>query len=205
MPGGNAYVYTENLGAAVKSKLNRFIRGGGLYIGTCAGWYYASAGYYWEYDTKWPDRGFWHYPALLGAFDAVVEGSITEIADEETAPGEFDGHALATLSTGQHTIYYGGPTVGWRHTSEEASVQKLGATVIARYKNLANSTPPAIVRLGGDGRPRMLLLSCHLEAFEGVGVTELTTSERLDNYALRRDLIITELQHIEAAQVELAS
>ena len=37
MPGGNAYTYTQHLGAAGKEKLNRFIRGGGLYIGTCAG------------------------------------------------------------------------------------------------------------------------------------------------------------------------
>lgn len=45
MPGGNAYIYTQHLGVKVKSELKTFVRRGGLYIGTCAGWYYASSGY----------------------------------------------------------------------------------------------------------------------------------------------------------------
>lgn len=188
MPGGNAYTYTQHLGAATKTKLRQFLAGGGLYVGTCAGWFYASKGYYWEYDTRWSDKGYWAYPSLLGAFDADVEGSITEIADEETANGVFNGHALAALSTGQHAIYYGGPTMGWKHTRE--SNLPSGFEVLARFSEVTNS-PPAIVRHAGS--TRVLLFSPHLEAFEGVGVTELSTAQRRVNYALRRDRIAAEM------------
>ena len=203
VPGGNAYTYTQVLGPEVKAKLRAFVEGGGLYIGTCAGWFYASTGYYWEYDTSWPDAGFWSYPSLLGIFMANVEGSITDIADEETKPHVFDGHALTELSNGHHAIYYGGPTLGWHRTSESAL--PAGSVVLARYSNVI-AHPPAIVRVASNigGRteneatriPRMLLFSCHLEAYEGVGVTELTTVQREANYALRQKFILRELSRV---------
>ena len=122
LPGGNAYDYTQSLRADGKAKIASFVAGGGLYVGTCAGFYYAATGYFWEYDTKWPDKGYWAYPDALGAFSADVEGSIVDIADEETAPGVFDGEAVtplyrdggnaANVSSGQNmVVYYGGPTL----------------------------------------------------------------------------------------------
>ena len=44
MPGGNAYTYTQHLGTEGQSKLREFVAQGGLYVGTCAGWFYASKG-----------------------------------------------------------------------------------------------------------------------------------------------------------------
>lgn len=185
MPGGNAYTYTQHLGVKGKNTIRAFMRGGGKYIGTCAGWYYASKGYFWEYDTHWSDAGYWHYSQLLKVFDAEVEGSVTDISDEETADGVFDGHAVANLSSGHRAIYYGGPTVGWRHTNEVNLPQ--GTLVIARFTGV-QSQPPAIVRVI-DSRNQLLLFSVHLEAYEGIGVTELTAVQRQANYALRAKLI----------------
>ena len=139
-------------------------------------------------NTNWPDRGYWAYNTLLGIFDAVVEGSITDIADEETAPGVFEGHALTPISTGNKAIYYGGPTMGW-HKTHESSLPK-GTEVLGRYEAVTG-TPPAIVRM--RGATRFLLFSCHLEAFEGVGVTELSTSQREANYMLRAEKIMAEV------------
>ena len=188
VPGGNAYVYTQHLGAAGKMKILDFLRGGGLYVGTCAGWYYASRGYYWEYDTWWPDKGLWQYPTLLGAFDALTEGSITDIADEESSSGVFNGHALTRLVSGHHAIYYGGPTLGWRHTTQAS--KPAGTEVLERFAALPGA-PPAAVRLR---RPhRLLLFSVHLEAFEGIGVSELSIAQREANYALRADRIAAEM------------
>ena len=148
----------------------------------------------WEYDQGWPDSGYWQYPALLGEFDAHVEGSITDIADEETAAGVFDGHALTRLSTGHHAIYYGGPTMGWKHTSE--SSMPAAAETLARFADVTNvtgSAPPAVVRMRERGK-RLLLFSVHLEAFEGVGVSELSTADRQANYALRAARILAEMR-----------
>ena len=145
-----------------------------------------------EYDTHWSDAGLWQYPALLGAFSAVVEGSIVDIADEETSPGVFDGHALTALDggiDGVHAIYYGGPTMGWHRTSE--SNLPNGTQVLARFGGVKGN-PPAIVRHRQAGA-HLLLFSPHLEAFEGIGVTELTTKQREVNYAARQRLILTEM------------
>ena len=194
IPGGNAYTYTENLGLSVKRELTKFVQGGGLYIGTCAGWYYSSSGYYWEYSTGWSDAGYWHYPALLGIFGATVEGSITDIADEETGQGVFNGHALTRLSNGHKAIYYGGPTMGWKQTAE--SDKPDGSEVLARFADVGNSTgsaPPSIMRMRGAGS-RVLVFSVHLEAYEGIGVSELPTADREANYMLRKALISAEME-----------
>lgn len=189
IPGGNAYLYTQHLGFASKLKILDFLRGGGLYVGTCAGWYYASRGYYWEYDTQWPDRGLWQYPSLLGAFDALTEGSITDIADEESSSGVFDGHALTRLVSGHHAIYYGGPTLGWHHTAEAS--KPAGTVVLERFAALPGA-PAAAVRLRSP-HDRLLLFSVHLEAFEGIGVSTLSTAQREANYALRAQRIAAEM------------
>ena len=98
-PGGNAYEYSQSMGAAGRDLVNGFLAAGGAYVGTCAGWYYASRSYFWEMDTRWSDRGQWSYPTLLSAFDAVVEGSILEIQDEEGPDGVFKSHAPTKITS----------------------------------------------------------------------------------------------------------
>ena len=186
-PGGNAYDYDVTLGYEGKKQILGFLASGGLYVGTCAGWFYASSGYYWEYDTNASDKGYWHYPALLGLFPPV-EGSITDVQDMEKPPE----YALTKISSGHTAIYYGGPTIGWRHTSPQLPP---GAVTHARYSDVPH-TPPAIVSVRPpEGAGHLMLFSVHLEAFEGVGITGLTTAERKANYALRRTLIESELAH----------
>lgn len=125
-PGGNAYEQSLALGAKGKEMIVEFVESGGLYIGTCAGWYYAVPGYYWEWGRNFSDSGFWTHPTLLGLFPYYVEGSIDAIQDMELAEGNFHGNKTTDVSAltthgfsglwgvRQHrALYYGGPTLGY--------------------------------------------------------------------------------------------
>ena len=61
-----------------------FIDAGGLYVGTCAGFYFAAQGYFWQVGE--PGGGEYHWSQLLGRFPEV-EGSITNIRDDSATPG----------------------------------------------------------------------------------------------------------------------
>lgn len=89
---------TNALGAVGRSKIVDFVQSGGLYVGTCAGWYYASPAYFWEFGSTWPDAGYWAYPNLLGLFPVAVEGSIVAIQDMELAPNNWHGNATTNIS-----------------------------------------------------------------------------------------------------------
>ena len=80
--GGDAYAQQEALGTAGRDNIAGFLDEGGRYMGTCAGWYYASMGYYWEGQLD--DYPF--EPALLGAFPRIVEGPLVDIQDEDKYP-----------------------------------------------------------------------------------------------------------------------
>jgi len=188
-PGGNAYEYSNSLGQPGQALLRAFVAGGGLYVGTCAGWYYASPGYYWEMDTTYSDRGFWQYPTLLGVFGSVVEGSIAEIVDMEGPEGVFEGETETSVSVvggATHTAaYFGGPTLGLHQTAYPPELPR-GTTVHASFAALPRKNP-AIVTVQTPGR-RLALFSVHLEAWEGLG-NNVTTPQRKENYELRRDVI----------------
>ncbi len=164
-PGGDAYDQQSALGAAGKANIAAFIAAGGAYFGACAGAYYAAPDYWWE-------GKYYAHPYLLGAYPATVEGAISAIAP-------WPGHALTTLSNGRHAIYYGGPTIGLSHTSSASLVGQEDAT----FADIGGGLPAVIAW------NKILLTSVHLEAFEGDGITELTTADREANYAYLAGLI----------------
>lgn len=158
-PGGNAYDQQATLGAAGRATINAYLDQGGAYLGICAGFYYAASDYYWK-------GTLYAWPHLLGRFP-TVEGEITAIADFDQPPG----YAVTGVSSGHRMLYYGGPTRGLAKTA----LGHPGQTLLT-YTAVPGQLPAAI-RHG-----KLLLSSVHPEAFEGDGITGLTTAEREANY-----------------------
>lgn len=169
-PGGDAYDMQNSIKADGRDNILDFVGKGGKYIGTCAGWYLASKSYVWQNQT-------YNWPNLLGLFEETVEGSITTIADYAGTPP----YAITPVTTDVGTlnaIYYGGPTVGWVNTPPGLPSKA--------WKQLASFNAPHVAgNPAAVSKENVLLFSTHFEAFEGVGVTTLTTKERLANYQYR--------------------
>ena len=180
MPGGNAYNLQASAGAAGKVHLLRFIDGGGLYVGTCAGAYYAAEGYFWQEGEA--GGGMFRWSNLLGRFP-MVEGSITDVWDDAVPPG----YKLTPLDNGLHAIYWGGPTRGWRSTPSTGAP----GTVLARFGAVAGGRLPAAWHVSDDGNGSRLLFSAHFEAEEGIGIyrTGLTAAMTLANWRYRASAI----------------
>ncbi len=163
-PGGNAYLQQKSIGDDGKAIINDWINNGGAYFGVCAGWYYASADYFWQ-------DSYYDHTNLLGAYPVTTEGSIREIADYDESPG----YAMSMLDNGFNTLYYGGPTIGYEYTSTIAGIVDSRHS----YRDL-----PAVVKYNN-----MLLTSVHLEAFENDGFIGLSTEDRIENYKYLANLI----------------
>ncbi len=158
-PGGNAYYQQNALGSAGKTAINNYLNAGRAYLGICAGAFYAANDYYWQGE-------FYNWPNLLDRFP-TVEGSITTIADYDANPG----YAVTNVGNRFNMIYYGGPTRGWRDTS----INHPGETLL-EFSSIGGNLPAAIKK------DNMLLMSTHAEAFEGDGITGLSTTDRIENY-----------------------
>lgn len=155
-PGGDAYYQQSSLGAAGKANILEFLDKGGAYLGICAGWYYAVTDYYYVGASySWPD--------LLGRFP-TVEGPISEIAKDSN-------YNMTRMSNGLEMIYYGGPTRGWRQTPTAVP-----GTVLMTFAAIPGDLPAAVKS------KNLLLISVHPEAYEGLGITGLTTEQRIANY-----------------------
>ena len=158
-PGGNAYKEQVGIAPAGTENIRRFLdaRDDTRYVGTCAGWYFASTDYWWQ--------GY-HYtsalePNLLGRFDATIEGSILDIRDYDGEPP----YAVTRVVSPDGTVdldalYYGGPTRGWRNTTLALPE---GAETLVTFAELPGGRAecPAAVRYRD-----MLLFSVHFEAFQ---------------------------------------
>jgi hypothetical protein len=158
-PGGNAYEQQLRLAAEGKANISNFIDRGGAYLGICAGFYYAARAYYWQ-------GARYAWPHLLGRFPEV-EGSITDIADYDKAPG----YRMTGVSGGLSMLYWGGPTLGLKHTPPNNT-----GIVLLHLTDLPSQLPAAIQY------NNMLLLSTHPEAYENTGFSGLTPAQRVQNY-----------------------
>jgi len=168
-PGGDAYEMQNSIRAGGRSNILGFLNNGGKYFGTCAGWFLASRSYVWQ-------NASYAWPNVLGIFDKTVEGSLTTIANYEGNP-PLRVTSIKTGSDSLNVVYYGGPTVGWTRTSPSLP---RGWSSIAEFTAPRVNNCPAIVT-----RSNAVLTSPHLEAFEGIGVTTLSTQDRLANYQYR--------------------
>jgi len=171
-PGGNAYDQQLSLGSQGKQKILNYIDAkNGIYLGTCAGWFYASTGYIWQGTTY-----KWNY--LLGRYPET-EGSITTIQDYDKPPGY-----RVTGVTGKagelQALYFGGATRGWRNTPRTTP----GSTLLT-FADIPDHLPAAVQ----DGN--LLLFSVHLEAFRNNPSSNITDAQVLANYRFRAEAINT--------------
>lgn len=174
MPGGNAYNTQESIEDTGKANILKFIDAGGMYVGTCAGFYLAASSYFWQEGES--GGGEFAWPNMLGRFPEV-EGSITDIMDDAESPG----YKLTGIDNGLKAIYWGGPTMGWRRTK----ASQTPGTVLARYADVAGDLLAAVHV--NDDNGNLLLFSAHFEAEVGIGIkhTGLTSDMQLANWQYR--------------------
>lgn len=174
-PGGDAYQMQDSIRTGGRGNIVDYLSGGGSYLGTCAGWFLAAEKYVWQGSS-------YQWPNVLGIFEGQVEGSITDIADYEGDPN-YAATPIQLQEGGSLTsIYYGGPTMGWKSTP---ATLPSGWKAVAKFA--ANGAPhgtPAAVQKGN-----MLLTSPHFEAHEAHGLVGFSTKDRLANYIWRAQQI----------------
>lgn len=151
MPGGADTPYCRKLDGQGNENIRAFVQVGGLYIGICAGAYYACRAIEYHkgrFDEICADRA-------LNLYNAVAIGSLPEIAPyyDDTLTT-----AAVTPLSGQddasYAAYYFGGCTFQPDDQEDAHI-------LARYAALPE-TPPAII-LKSFGKGRALLSGVHFE------------------------------------------
>jgi hypothetical protein len=161
-PGGDSYEQQKSLGTHGRNAITSFLDGDEThkYMGTCAGWYFATSDYWWE-GTHY---GFPAEPSLLGRYPATVEGSITDIQDYASYPAYSVTGVTSAADDGQSlsAVYYGGPTIGWNDTPLDSIPSASAITLTFDSVGGGGTVPAGLVH---DNK--LLLWSVHLEAYEG--------------------------------------
>lgn len=122
VPGGNMYQYAQDISPQGKETIRGFVRGGGGYIGICAGAYFAAESVVWQGD-RLP-------MGALGFFPGRAEGPISAIAPyPDYAMGKInivhpDHPIVRDESASTWILYYWGPAL---LPSEGADVVILGS------------------------------------------------------------------------------
>jgi len=156
MPGGSAHIEANDLGEEGREKVKLFIRGGGGYIGTCAGFYLMTQ----------PRPGVRkNYLGLLPFVDTKDGGN-----GQAELMFEFNDNAVkfAGITKGKKKIRYSGGPVPV-HTESEVDGAK--AVVVATYacdynprntRSISKAGHPAVVA-EEFGKGRMFVFTCHPE------------------------------------------
>ena len=156
-PGGAAANQSAALGPGGRDNLLDFAAGGGAYMGTCAGAYYAAGSYWWAEAGEAPR----FYPnAWQPHWTPTVEGPIKQIA-------EYPAYAPTALSSGLTQVYWGGPALGLAATT--ATIPD-GGTVLATFDHAAVPAGIPATWVYRGQYVRALLNSPHPEAQAGVGL-----------------------------------
>ena len=143
MPGGSAHLEADNLGAEGREKVKAFIRGGGGYIGTCAGFYLVTQ----------PTAGVRkNYLGLIPFVDTKDGGN-----GRAELKFEFNDKAtkLAGIKKGKMTINYSAGPVPVR-TAEEVEGTK--AEVLATYS--CDYNPKGVPMPSKAGHPAVVAAEC---------------------------------------------
>lgn len=148
VPGGWAPDVVAALGRDGAAGLASFVRGGGGYLGVCAGAYLASKTVVWEGET---------HPYPVGLFDGVATGPVAALAPWPGKVGTTltwaGRHPVAAGLAGERrALYFGGPAL------VPAKGDKDDGAVLARYPDGAAAL---VAFVAGSGR--VVLSSAHLE------------------------------------------
>ncbi len=163
MPGGADLPYCAKLNGAPNARIRRFVEGGGVYLGICAGAYYACRELAFHAGTRGAICG----SRELSFVDAVAVGSLPELTGGRLYDGTPRTTAAVELCTtdrlaaapmSAYTHYHGGCRFDF-DDGPDASTE-----VLAVYADL-DGTPPAIVS-SRVGKGRAILTGVHLEVSE---------------------------------------
>ena len=150
MPGGWSGDYKDVINDFGEENIIEFVNKGNLYIGSCAGGYYASDSTIWEENEK--------YDNPLDFFDGKAIGPLDELAPWPSYTytniylnKEFE--AFSTLPDTMEMFYYGG---GYYEPNDQLSEN---AIVLATYAH--NGEYMALLENIGNGY--YLITGCHPE------------------------------------------
>jgi biotin--protein ligase len=150
IPGGADVPYCHALNGEGCARIRAFVAAGGIYIGFCAGAYFAAERIEWNLGQ--PDQIL--APRELAFFPGVAVGPIF-------GPGTYDPYSekgarivpITTMAGAQSWAYYNG---GCAFVGNSPETQ-----VLARYSELPETPPAAVTLLHGKGR--VILSGVHPE------------------------------------------
>lgn len=157
MPGGESWVYLDELGEKGAEEIRRFVNGGGGYLGICAGAFYA---------TSHREGGAATGPYGIGlldgvAFDATSVGVPGFIEGVVQFDWELGNPLVSGLKKSTKMLLYGGPVLKFsQHEAKKKEIE-----ILLRF---AQTLEPAMIRFR-YGKGRVLLSSPHLEIKEEKG------------------------------------
>lgn len=163
MPGGADLPFCKALNGAPNQRIRRFVEGGGVYLGVCAGAYYACREIAFHAGTDGAICG----ARELGFVDAVAVGSLPELAGGaayDATPRSAAAVEIRTtdrLTTAPVTLrahYHGGCRFDF------GGAMSREAQILAVYTGIEGA-PPAIVS-SRVGRGSAILTGVHLEMSE---------------------------------------
>lgn len=159
MPGGSGHDEGLNLGADGRERVKSFVRGGGGYIGTCAGFYLVT-----EPIPANPKRK--DYLGLIPFKDTVDGGNgRAEVNFEFNEKAE----KLAGIKKGKHKIQYShGPVATRSQKAVEGTRAEVLATYACDYNPSRVLRPPkaghVAVVAAECGKGRVFVFTCHPES-----------------------------------------
>ncbi|KAJ9073165.1 biotin holocarboxylase synthetase [Entomophthora muscae] len=154
VPGGRASHYSEDLRGIANRNIIDYVRNGGNYLGFCAGSYYAANQVEFEVgDPELETVG----PRPLSFFPGTCRGAAFPGFQYSSEAGA-QAARIAAMHTGMvYPVYWNG---GGAFINAD---NYKGVKVLARYRDISNSSRNAAVILTRFGQGRALLSAVHAE------------------------------------------
>jgi glutamine amidotransferase-like uncharacterized protein len=148
LPGGADLFYTEKLNGSGNKAIRRWVEQGGIYLGICAGAYYACASLGWAEGTQQEISG----PRELAFFPGRAAGPVSAFIENSDVGKSWNAATRVISDGGLDSVvhYNGGPLF-----------EGQPETVLARYLDLPGQPPAAIECRIGKGKA--VLCSFHPE------------------------------------------
>ncbi|NBX77285.1 MAG: hypothetical protein EBQ92_12085 [Proteobacteria bacterium] len=157
MPGGESWVYLEDLGDSGAQNIRDYVRQGGSYLGICAGAFYATS-----HREGGPTTGPYGIGLLEGtAYDGTSLEAPNYIEGAMEFLWELGNPLVKGLGKSVRMLLYGGPAF---HYSPEEALKK-NIEVVLRF---SESKDPAMIQFQ-YGKGRVFLAAPHFEIKEEKG------------------------------------
>ena len=148
MPGGADLYNCEKLDGRGNALIRTFVENGGVYLGICAGAYYACNAIEWGIGTAQEITG----PRELAFFEGTATGPVTDFIEDGNIDKSWKEAVMIDGPAGPDTLLYdGGPVFSEPENS----------AVLARYTDLPGQPPAMTETLIGHGC--VILSGPHIE------------------------------------------